>query len=506
MAEPEKQNKPGRFPLFGLLAALFAALMFTSGAAGFALGRNAARSTGELMDTIVLSPGDSASRREEVLHYLSGTLLSEDGQPRTGVTVELDEDRTGVTNDYGKFYLSDVRSGKHTLRVLGSKGEELASMPLSLDFSGEGVGQDLTEGVPAFSMPDNTRLLELTFVLGQEKDLTIQEDTACFMTRDGQIIDFGGAALRVEQDELAVTPGGSVTAGDGTILLPAQGMALTPAGVQQEVVPNEAVLPGAVSEEDGSVVTEAGAVIRPDGQVEPPQGEPVSGSKVVLVKEEEVKALEVLPDSYIPAAAETAASSSSLPETDGEGLSSEGEEEPGLGNFSVLDGSGVSWKQQSAIDLFRNRTDNLNLGEEDGIPVAAPGSKGYYDFSLENPEEYDISYTLAIEEKTFHLPILYSVVDRADNTHYLHRERTNGKDALVSPKILIPAGTTQRFRIEWSWEYEDWFDPDADDALDTYGTMETDRRYEVAVQIRAEQLNDPTTVDPGDDTKYPGKH
>lgn len=513
MAGQEKEKNPRQFPLSALVILLFAALVASSGMVGFALGRNAARSTGELMDTIVLSPGDSASRTQAVLHYLAGVLTSPNGEPKAGMTVRLDADRSGLTNEYGKFYLSDIRSGEYVLTVLDQEENQVASFPFSLDFSGNEIGADSKSDLPVFSMPEDTRLLELTFVL-EDDTLFVEDSTACFVTRDGQVVDFERNSLPVRGNALAVTPGGNVAASDGAVLLPTQEILLTPAGAQQEVPVGTEPLPGVTVEEDGSAVTETGAVILPGNEIEIPDGTVIGGDHVVIIEDDRVEEVYPLPETYVPPEEEPLPEDSSAPEDSGspeEGVESspepEGEEEDGLPEgLSVSDGrTRISWQQQSTVDLFKNRTDNMNLGEENGIPVAAPGSKGYYDFLLENPEDYDISYTIAIEEKTFHLPILYSVVDRADNTNYLHRERTNGKDALVSPKILIPAGTTQRFRIEWAWQYEDWFDYERDDAIDTAATK-GDRCYEVAVAIRAEQANGSGDVDLGDDTRYPGKH
>ncbi len=519
MAEKENNGGHGmphlrRPHLSGIVILLFAVFVATSGMAGFTLGRNSARSTGALVDTIVLSPGDSSSRAQAVLHYLSGALRSREGMPCAGFTVRLDENREDVTDQNGKFYLADLRSGSHVLEVLDEKRELVASTPLSLEFSGGTIERSGSGGTPSFVMPEDTRLLELTFVMDEEGNLVPEENSALFTTRDGQLLNFDGAGLRVRENSLVVTPEGSIAAPDGEVVLPSQKVAITKTGAQTEVKEEEEVLPGLTVKEDGSAETEDGIKILPNGEVKLPGGEIVGGDTPVEIDNGEVTEPDLLPDAYVPGEAPAVPEEDGLPEeTDSASQAEEtasGEdtepEEP-TGGLSVADGaSGISWKQQSFVDLFQNRTVGAELGEENGIPVAAPGSKGYYDFTLENPEQYDIAYTISIEERTFHLPILYTVVDRADNTHHLHRQRTDGKNALVSPKITIPAGTRQNFSIEWAWQYEDWFDPESDDALDMAATNSADRCYEVTLSIQAEQISPPEVIEPGDDTKYPGQH
>lgn len=515
--------------LSALFMTLFLAFALTSGMVGFLLGRNASRSSGELVDTIVLSPGDSSLSPAETLRFLSGRLRHSSGEPFSGATVLLGSTgKSDITDEQGKFYFSDVRSGSHTLSVMDSGGSTLTELELSLDFSGAAILADLS-GQPFFQMSEDARMLEFTLILGKDQVLKIEEESAYFVTKDGQIVDFSGSSLKVRDATHAVTPAGSLVAAPGYVLLPARGTVVTPRGEQLEVSPGEEVFSGVVVEKDGSVQLEEGPVLLPDGEVKLPDGETIGGGdKVVVVTDGEVEELPRLPEEYAPPenkpAVGTPGEASSQPEPSEperepsepapseEGSSSAVSSEPeSYQGISAIDQeTGTSWKQQSLIDLFKNRTDTMDLGTRNGIPITAPGSKGYYEFRLENPESFDIVYTVSLEETSFHLPIRYSVVNDTNNYSYLYRERISSTEKpLRTKEIVIPAESVQNFRIDWEWMYEDWYMPERDDALDTGAASNliiADRTYMVSVLIEAAQVIKEPEVSLDGDIRYPGIH
>lgn len=530
MAEKQKRKLLRQPRLSALLMALFLVFALTSGMVGFLLGKNAARSSGELLDTIVLSPGDSSLSSGETLRFLSGRLLHSSGEPFMGAVVQLK--RTGksdITDEQGKFYFSDVRSGAHTLTVLNSDREILTELELSLDFSGTAILADLGEQ-PSFQMSEDARLLEFTLVLSKDQALKVEEESAYFVTKDGQIVDFSGSSLKVKEPSHAVTPAGSLVASSGHVLLPTKGTAVTPWGGHVELSPGEEIVSGVVVEKDGSVQLEGGPVVLPGGEVQLPGGETVGGGdKVVIITDDEAEELPQLPEEYAPPkkepvseAPDEASQGSEPPEPErepsepepsesesSEPVSSEPEHYQGI---SVIDqDTGVSWKQQSVIDLFKHRTDSMNLGQKNGLPVTAPGSKGYYEFSLENPEPFDIVYTVSLVETSFHLPIRYSIINVTTNYSYLYRERiSSAEQPLGTKEIVIPAESVQHFRIDWEWMYEDWYRPERDDALDTAAATSdlytTGRTYMVSVLIEAAQVIKEPEVSLDGDTRYPGIH
>lgn len=556
MAEKQKGKLfglPWQPRLSVLLMALFLVFALTSGMVGFLLGRNASRASGELVDTIVLSPGESSLSSAGTLRFLSGRLRHSSGEPLSGAAVQLEGDEKSDTTDaQGKFYFSEVASGSHTLSVLDSGGNTLAGLTLSLDFSGDGVSADLG-GQPSFQMPEDARMLEFTLILGEDQTLRVEEESAYFVTGDGQIVDFHGSSLKVKDTSRAVTPAGSLVAAPGYVLLPTEGTAVTPRGEQLEVSPGEEVFSGVVVEEDGSVQLEGGPVLLPEGEVKLPDGETVGGGdKVVVVTDGEAEELPELPEEYTPPvnkpvvstpgeassqpeppeperepsqpepsvsepepsepgppdAAQEPSEPEPLEEEPSDPVSSEPESYQGV---SVIDReTGVSWKQQSVIDLFKNRTDTMDLGTRNGVPIVAPGSKGYYAFRLENPESFDIVYTISLEETSFHLPIRYSVIDDTTNYSHLYRERISGTEKpLRTKEIVIPAGSAQDFRIDWEWMYEDWYMPERDDALDTDAASDLTvrgRTYMLSVLIEAAQVVKEPEISLDGDIRYPGVH
>lgn len=517
MAGNKKQQSGRRSFLSGMLVGLFLAFALSSGMVVYLLGRNAARPGGELVDTIVLSPGDSNLRAQETLHFLSGRLKQPAGDPLEGVTVRLDgTDRSDVTDGQGSFYLADVRPGEQTLEVLSEDGALLGSLRLTLDFSArEGVSSSLEEGSASFQMPEDARLLEIALTLDEETGLSVVPGSASLVTKDGRLVSFENKMLVLEDGGVAVTPQSSLVTSQGYVVLPNQGVTITPQG-SQILQPAEnggsgessgEIAPGVNREEDGSVRVDDEVVIKPDGSIVLPDGEDVDGGTVgVITPGGGYQEVDPLPDPYEPSDPSNVPEADPSPDGDGSGEEEPSQEptpEPTPQGLSIMDsGTGVSWQQKSVLDLFKNRygQDRTKLDENgEEVLLAAPGDSGYYDFRLENPEDFDIAYTVAIQETSFHLPIKYSVIDSSDNRKYLLEERSALTNAATSSEILIPAGSVQNFRIEWLWPYEDSYYTRKYDKVDTAAGVEGGQ-YTVSVFIRAEQVRRGT----GDETRYPG--
>ena len=660
MANRQNGKLSGHFPLFVLVVALFAALSVTFGMLGYVLGKNAGGATGKLVDTIVLSPGESNRQSGEAVHYLSGRLLVNSGDPFFGATVELrDTGISDVTDGQGKFYLSDVRTGAHRLQVRNSAGETVSDMELELDFSG-GVAAEFGKGYASLSMPQDVRLVEFTLTI-DGGELQMDENSAYFVTKSGTIVDFGGGALTVKDTAVAVLPNVDVVASDGSVLLPARGTVITPTGQEAQVSAGEEVFPGVTVAEDGAVhiskedgkkptagpsagdneeppvgsepstgdneaPTEnskpstggneeppvssepsTGGNEEPPVSSEPPAGDneeppvssepytgdneeppvsseppagdneeppvssepsagdneepPVSseppagdneeppevgepddgdivitpdgeittpddnggqiGDDVIIVEDGTVETVPELPEEYVPPEdAVPEPGDAAVPgDAPADGAAGEADQADSVqtGGLQVFDTkTAVSWKQQSIIDLFKNRTTGILENDEDGTPLAEPGSSGYYEFRLENPEDYDIAYTIAFEELSFHLPIRYSVIDGRTNYSYLYRERIESpEEPLVSGELVLAAHSEQTFRIEWDWMHEDWYYMELDDATDLAAARRQDRTYILSVTLNAAEIvkepeensgvDSDVEYDDGD-TRYPGKH
>lgn len=560
-----------------LVFCITVAFALTTGLLGYQLGRNGAGGSGALVDTIVLSPEQGNTSG---VHYLAGKVVYSDGSPCIEATVSLGR-ITGETDKGGKFLLSQLQGGEHLLTV-EKEGEILAETQVSLDFSGNIPSLEITaEKKAKILLPENTRLLEVELTV-EEGAVNFSEDSLYLIDQEGSILDFDGNVYQKKQEQVLVTSQGNIITeqnGEIGIYLPPQSIEIIEEDIFP-VQPGEEIEDGLQVEEDGSVSTEDGTAILPDGGIQPPQQEPVYPEEPVIVEDGEIQpapsvpAVTPSPESSVSASPDEEGGEEnaipSQPETttpipdepadsplEGEndenmGDSSENTSpavpenpvvslEPATplpepeatpspspsptatptpmpsqapieetGGLQISDGeTGISWKQQSSIDLFRRRTSGEELGEKNGIPVIAPGSSGYYDFKLSNQEAFDIDFVIAIEELSFHLPILYSIQDLQTGEYYLYRSKTGNtgkpQDDLIAPVVRIPANTENTYRILWEWQYEDWYTAAEDDAIDTQATMEKSPAYLLAVDITAEQVIPPQQDTPDEDTKYPAK-
>lgn len=568
--ENRKKERGSFLPPF--LYFLMAVFVLTSGVLGFVLGRNASRGSGELIDTIVLSPGEEALSQsgDTITHFLSGKVVYEDGKPCVGATVRMrDGEQNDETDAHGKFLFSGVRSGNAVLEVADSEGVLLASTPVELNFTNSGnVSADVTvSGVPSFEMPSDTRMVELTLTV-KETGITIDTDSACMVTTQGDIVSFSSRMMRLESDTYAVMPGGSLLSSEGYLAIPSEEMVITPQGTMTQESKEEIRVPGMVVRPDGSAQTEGGVTVLPDSTViDSGDNSTKSDTGVIIVEGDQVKDIvEELPDEYQPPseepqpmAPEETTAPESMPEptappqgngggdkngiaapapsADASGSESEEpaesvepEETPSPtpeasqelpqettpaptpeDKFQILDSdTGISWSQQSMVDLFKSRDGSGQLksiqegGETVQVPLIQPGSSGYYPFVLKNENDFGIDFKIIVSEKSFHLPMYFSVSNRQTNYLYVDQQRLEGETGVTTTTIQIAPHSEEEFLLNWEWKYQDEIDPEEANSLDTAAGLSGDRVYIVGVRINAVQrLAEPGGND--DDTRYPGK-
>lgn len=523
------EPKQGKRHIFlSLAVVVMAVFVATSGLVGFRLGRNAAASTGALVDTIVLSPDQSlAQGGAEITHFLSGRLLRENGDPCKAATVRLLESgKADETDDRGKFFFSDVQTGENTLEIVDTAGALLGRSTLTLEFQ---EGAALAAGENSLTLPQDVRMLELTLTLDPEQQsVSFDESASCAVTVEGTVVNFSGQALTLSADSASVVPGGDIVTDEGYVLLPSKALAITPWGGRQDltplVMPNEAeqtesvveeepvssaesAVPGVSVDEEGGVTLENGVEIQPGGVVLVPDEEPVGPTEnVVLIPSDgAAETLPELPEVYEPAATPTEPPvSSAISPTENGGLNSEAvaedasptaepTETPTPEPTATPEPLSISWSQQSMVDLFKNRTSGEELGNQmvngKEVPVIAPGSSGYYDFNLKNDADYNIRFTLSISEGSFHLPILYSVRDLETNYVYQGGSKVNTDGSAISTDyITLPPHSERSYRLGWNWQTDDWLAPWWDNEFDTAAAGRKDRTYMVSVGIQAEQF------------------
>lgn len=523
------QHKSRLMKLAWLLMGLF---VISSGFVGFRLGQDAA-GRGKLIDTVVLSPDAAmAEENREVTHYLSGRLLYADGAPCDGAGVTLFESGEEDTTDaQGKFYFSDVSGGVNTFHIKSQNGELLCKSAITLNFEDTTTAK-LSETV--LTLPETVRVIEVTLRLDEtNSELTLDENSSCAVTADGTVINFHGGGISLTDNATTVLPGGDVAAKEGYLLLPKNEVILTPWGTDV-VVPALGetadeimeVAPGVTTDGEGDLILDNGTVIAPDGTVTDPDGEQIgTPDDIIVLPDDEAPEVHPLPE--LPAlpdptptpeptseptpaptaepTAEPSAEPSATPTPTPAPTEIPTPEEPAEPEIPIIAEAtpeptpnpvSFSWGQQMTIDLFANRfDDDPMLTETDGngeeLPVIAPGSSGYYDFSLKNDAAYAVQFRLSLSEDlehSFHLPILYTVRDLETNYVYEGDSKifSNGS-AITTDFISVPARSEKRYRIEWEWQMDDWLAPWLDSQYDTAAATRENRVYLLSINIFAQQ-------------------
>ncbi len=562
--EPEQRKGAGkRSPLPLLLFLIMVLFAVSAGMLGFVLGRSASNGQGQLVDTIVLSPDRGLASGGEATHFLSGRVVYAPGEPCRGVTVRLaEEGKTDLTDENGKFFFSDIHGGGATVEVLDSDGTLLADTLVTFRFVEGGEARaDVT--VPVFELPADARMVELVLTVDPDKgSISFQEDTGYVVTTSGDVLDFCGGVLPRKNSGYSVIPGGDVVSSAGYAAIPSHQVVILPSGqtaAAEELTEQEEAESGMTVQAGGSVLLLNDVTVAPGGQVIlADQDETVGPAEnVITVVQGEAEEVSQLPVAAQEESGGQEEDSSSREESEEESASPYEETnpspspspepslapslEPSLEPSSTLSpvpsltpsptpdaldvnhlemdpGSGEwivgqSWRQQSIVDLFKYRTSGAELGEaeiegEDGqvreVPIIAPGSKGYYEFNLENSADYNIRFVLSISEGSFHLPILYSVRDMETGWVYKGGSKINTDGSAISTEaILLPANSRRRYRLGWEWQYEDWLYPEQDDAYDTAATLEENGTYIVSVNITAEEVYTSSGADSG--TRVPGR-
>lgn len=147
--------------------------------------------------------------------------------------------------------------------------------------------------------------------------------------------------------------------------------------------------------------------------------------------------------------------------------------EPG---FDMDDGSGnLMFSTESEQKMFHASYasadgSDFSVQSATGDPVVAPGTQGKYTFRINNPDEFEVFYSVKLDgifsiEGTDHLiPIMVRM--KGHDGEYLigsdyHYEKIS-KLRSISDAGTLKGKTSRYYTLEWMWPYES-----GDDALDT---------------------------------------
>ncbi|MCB6607209.1 hypothetical protein V3C10_07470 [[Clostridium] symbiosum] len=290
----QRENRGKRtFPLMMLLLVLF---MFTSGIAGYMLGkRTGSEPSGQLIDTILLDPGQEVNS-PAILH-LAGQALYSDGTPAAGRTMELHSAPvTTVTDSTGMFLFSDVTEGEHHVYVLDDDGAIAAERKIVLEHRQEAEGVSISmgnDGEYVIQLAVDVRLLEISIEV-EQGTVYINPEKFTYAKNDGWVITPEGIAS-IENGPV-VTPVGNICLPDRTIVL-AGGTKGDPTAV---ILPDDTVIypktpymagenkidpEGVVHLADGTEIEPGGQITSPSGEVYGPGtgGSQISDSKVIPI-------------------------------------------------------------------------------------------------------------------------------------------------------------------------------------------------------------------------------
>ena len=424
--EGEKNRRRSLTPLLLLLLFL---LLATSCIVGFLLGRTTEPGRfGALIDTIVLSPeqtpstplpvdpspaetpavGFSAAQATPAgeisrLICLLGLVRYTDGAPFTQGSVELrSQPRYSPLDEEGRFRFDDVEPEEHQITVLDLAGNPLATRTVRVER--DALEQAYMEYEAAVCVL-HIRLLtvEVNVELTLDEDPDAPLEVALVSTRE-----------------------------EGGETQPAARPSPVPAAL-----PSEEPTPQA-SPDSSPAVTPAVS----------PSAAPTS-----------------LPDSTpgVTPTATPAATPSPTP-TPSHGGGNDGPAPqptptptptPPVEEAQVYHGkSDVTWTQQAQIDLFRSLAG--------GQAKIAPGSRGYYLFRLKNGQQEDVTFTLALREGSFHVPLEYRITtdDPIPKALTAWQTASTGAETVSSP-VPLKAEGEGLYQIQWRWL------PDGNDAVDT---------------------------------------
>ncbi len=552
MKKTDSRNKTDRLlrPLFIII--LFA-FVITSGLLGFVMGKNA---TGELrgtqLDTIPLMAPTSLSASDvgdEITHFLSarvrsasgeylksvGEAIGADGTPLPNIVLKLGSKAEEKSDSEGVFRFSDIQSGAYTLKAVDTSKRVIATTEVTFDFnrSRELIADLSAEDKPRLVLPDNTRMLELTVKLEGEKIL-ISEDDSYVTTTDYDLITFKSKALSMDSAGMTVTPSGNLIVPEGYVIFPESMDVITPEGYIERQSHERVVAPGIQITQDGRIETDSGVQINPDSSVEAGDEVYYPSEQPIVIKDDEVGKVDI-EDDYTPVPAPPVEPApppiSSMPEEPSPG--DEGDDggkddaPPSLpesqadeptpsptppSTFIAESVDGVSWQQQSAVDLFSKRIDSsgkvisksINTRKAEAqTPIIEPGAKGYYLFRLINDNDFAIEYQMKLTEQTFHLPLLYSLYSESGRINYMSANEISGDGTLMADAVRIPGKSEVVYRLDWEWPYQtsDKKRRSALDAQDTEVAVDDDRAYMIAIDISATRKD---IVNPDDETRYPG--
>lgn len=520
-----------------LIAILFVLTLITSCVVGFVLGQKTYKPPmGQIIDTIPLTP----DKEINTTMHISGHVAYTDGTPAAYQLVELHSDpMTTRTNEDGLFLFTNVPLGTHKIAIQNNDGEIIASQNFVLNQENLDTAiniDKLSNGDYSITLSADIRIMEIAIEIKGD-DLEIKSDLT-YANNDGIISTPKGSASISEG--VIVTTGGNIYLPDGTIIVPKY----KDGSIAAVILPDNSViypdiplvLDDATVQIDGTTELTDGTVIKPNGEIVTPDGNVnQNGDGVIITPEDHIvtpigdktkpdipaepdkpiiqEPVDPNPDETVtkpiePDVPDASVQPDDRPEPPTPSTPSDNEkpddhpngggggggsdvpdvpdpvppvEDPDKGILDVKNSEGISWTQNSSIDLFHNRTN----GPADKI---LPGSSGYYLFKLDNTRLKDLKLKLKITELNYHIPLLFTLSQTDENGTVLNNVpavngKLNNNSLEISANEVIKSMGSLYYRLDWSWPYEG-----NEDKADTLAGIEGGE-YKLNINVIAEEFN-----------------
>lgn len=521
-----------------LIAVLFVLTLISSCLVGYVLGQKTYKPPmGQIIDTIPLTP----DKEINTTMHISGHVAYTDGTPAAYQLIELHSDSmTTITNEEGLFLFANVPLGTHKIAIQNNNGEVIASQNfvLSKENTSSAINIDkLSNGDYSITLSADIRIMEIAIEINGDI-LDIKSDLT-YASNEGLIITPKGSASTSEG--VVVTSGGNIYLPDGTIIVPKY----KDGSIAAVILPDNSVvypeipivLDDAIVQIDGTTELADGTVIKPDGDIITPDGnvnqngdgviitpedhivtpigdktkpnipvepdkpniqepaEPDPDETVTKPIEPDVPDASVQPDDQPEPPTPSTPSDNVKPDDHPNGGGGGGGsdvpdvpdppvppvEDPDKGILDVKNSDGISWTQNSTIDLFHNRTS----GPADKIQ---PGSSGYYLFKLDNTRLKDLKIKLKITELNTHIPLVFTLSQTDEIGNVLNNiEAVNAKlsnnSLEISVNEVVKSMGSLYYRLDWSWPYEG-----NEDHADTLAGIQGGE-YKLNINVIAEEFN-----------------
>lgn len=150
----------------------------------------------------------------------------------------------------------------------------------------------------------------------------------------------------------------------------------------------------------------------------------------------------------------------------------------------VFDGeSGLAWGRITTVDIFARREGSegpLSLFDRQ---IIAPGSRGWYSFTISNPGTMAIEHYIVMsetDENNPKVPLLYRLKYGLTGSEYVGGDGWKAATEIRTDMSLIESGEKATYTLEWMWDH-------ADDERDTaIGIQRGDPRYMLKIEVTAQ--------------------